>query len=163
MLQKRLVAFGNVFNQLPAHAPIGIQRFCNITSIGCKTRPNVLHTPLHIGSCSIRLINKEKARNPMLTQQLPHRFRLTFNSLHRANNNDGIIHRLNSTLHLGREINMTRRINQVVARISIGKHPLIRKHSNASLSFNFMTVQKGILMIHTTSMLNAFCIIKQLL
>ncbi|MNP00654.1 hypothetical protein D3C76_924470 [compost metagenome] len=158
-IQKRLITFRDIFNEFLAHSTICKKRIRNITGIFSKVRFQIAYNLFHISTDTICFVNKEKTRDVMFTQQLPHDFGLSFNSFYGANNYNGVIQRLYSPLHLRRKIDMSRRIHQIVTGITIREHALIRKYSNPTLTFYLMTVQKGISMIHPSSVLDAFCII----
>ncbi|MNJ44206.1 hypothetical protein D3C77_392480 [compost metagenome] len=163
ILEELFVALGNKFDQFPAHSAILCESIRQIANIRGESALNIPHHTLHIRSNPVHFIYKKEAGNAMLAQKLPYNLRLPFDSLDGANDDYRIIHRLNTPLHLGGEINMSRRIDQIIAGPPVTEHPLIRKHCNAPLPFDLMAVQKRVLMINAPPLFDALRIVKQLL
>ena len=69
--------------------------------------------PCEIGPFAIQLVDEGHARHLVAVRLMPHRFALRFDPLARAEHHHGTVEHSQAAFHLGREIDVPRRVEQV--------------------------------------------------
>ena len=105
-----------------------------------------------ICSILIHLVYKQKDRNLISLQQPPQRHRVALHTIHTIDHKDRIIKYLQRSLHLRREIDMSRCIQKCHFHILCLKDRLLGKDRDPTFLFQFIIIQKGVSMIHTSDL-----------
>ena len=85
------------------------------TAFALQTVMDHVHDVVEVGAGNIHLIDVDHARNIVMVRLTPHRFRLGLDAALGAENGHAAVQHAQAALHLGGEVDMARRIDDVDA------------------------------------------------
>ncbi|MNW51157.1 hypothetical protein D3C74_286370 [compost metagenome] len=140
----------------PAFCPTGY-----VQHITTQLAAYVLQDLIRISAGAIDFVDKEKRRNPVGSKQLPYRLRMSFDTFHRADDDDRVIEHLQRSFHLCGEIDVTGRVQQKIRRFAVFHFGLISENGDPTRFLNFVTVEKSVAVVDPASIADRLRMVQQ--
>ena len=101
-----------------------------------------------VGAGQVHLVDEHEHRHPVTLQKPPQRFGMALDAVGAADDQDGVVHHLQSALGLGGKVHMAGGVQQRQLGAGQFQHRLLGKDRDAPRPLQRVGVEKGVPMVH---------------
>ena len=123
--------------------------------------PQLGQQPSPVRSGQVHLVDKQEGGDAIALQQPPQGEGVPLHPVGAADHQDGAVQHLEGALHLSGEIHVSRRVQQGDLHPLQGEHRLLGEDGDAPLPLQRLGVQKGVLVVHPSQLLQPPAVVEQ--